>query len=676
MATTDTTQGSSRFDLPVAGTQGDQFQGGGSPSILNVPAGANVSDLTPKYVTIGTAKPAVTKLNAIQNDLTNIDTGLLTQEQKNNEAKLAQSQADAASKLTTDETAAKNKLSASLDKASGLVNGYDASLYNLPMVWKQNRDANGNPTGAPVQVSATISANGQVLDAEGKPIGNADQYLKPTTDTIANEQATIQAGRDEAFNKMVADTEAMKNGTLPLTADQLAQVNELQRQFDSLKKEQAVYNQNYEGGTNIASIVSGRSRYAPEIAMGQLMAAQSAGIAKIADIDAKAANAISQLKQGFRESNYKLIESSYNLYNDYQKEKADTLQKQLDAAATAASDLRKWNYDTVEKPKNDILTDLAKNNAPGEILSAVSRAKNVAEAIGLAGDWLQTGTGVIGEYLQYKRDAKSAGQAPMDFTSYRAAEDARIAKAKTSEAYAVAYATAKAKADVEGSGTTGVYKAGADQVVDSWAERIQSGQSKITDIPASQADLRNQVAVALAAMGNSLTGKPTTTEMGKAALATAKQLQGKITEGKGTGAVGASRFYGAGALTSLIPGSAQFNLANDFKSLKSQLSLEGVKYLKGQGQVSDAERAMLAQAVTKLDLSQSEEEFNTTLQGIIDKLEGNIEDTPSVVTEEKNAEESFTVSYPQLTPDEQAKADQMISDGVPYIQIMEAFNIQ
>lgn len=179
-----------------------------------------------------------------------------------------------------------------------------------------------------------------------------------------------------------------------------------------------------------------------------------------------------------------------------------------------------------------------------------------------------------------------------------------------------------------GTETAGTYTPGANPVVDSWAARIQSGSAKITDIPASQAGLRNSVTVALNAQGNQLNGKPTTTELGLAAKTTAQGLLDKFNKGEGTSAVGKSGMldsFGYG----LIPGTARANFVTDFNSLKSQLSLEGVKYLKGQGAVSDSERALLASAVTKLNLSQSEDEFKTTLQGIIDKLNGNASTPPS-----------------------------------------------
>lgn len=196
------------------------------------------------------------------------------------------------------------------------------------------------------------------------------------------------------------------------------------------------------------------------------------------------------------------------------------------------------------------------------------------------------------------------------------------------------------------------YTPGVNPTVDSWANRVQNGSAKITDIPASQVGLRNAVSVALDAMGNSAEGKPTTTELGKAALTTAKTLMDKFGKGQGTSVVGGSRLFG-GALAGVTPGTDAANFKNDFNSLKSQLSLEGVKYLKGQGQVSDAERALLASAVTKLNLSQSDDEFKTTLQGVIDRLEGNSTSSAGVLRSPDGAQE---VSVSDLTPAELAEA--------------------
>lgn len=194
--------------------------------------------------------------------------------------------------------------------------------------------------------------------------------------------------------------------------------------------------------------------------------------------------------------------------------------------------------------------------------------------------------------------------------------------------YAMAEKQAPTYADshAAGLGTTGAYVAGANPAVDAWAQGIVDGSRKITDIPASQKGMRDAVQLAVVSGGNQMNGKPTTTELGKAALENAKALMTKVDAGTGMGAVGASRFWAAGAVGANMPGTPAYGLSNDFNAIKSQLSLDAVKFLKGQGQVSDAERALLAQAATKLNLSQSETEFKQTLQQIINKLEtGSIE---------------------------------------------------
>jgi hypothetical protein len=170
------------------------------------------------------------------------------------------------------------------------------------------------------------------------------------------------------------------------------------------------------------------------------------------------------------------------------------------------------------------------------------------------------------------------------------------------------YAMAEKGLTLGGTGVAGEYVKGANPAVDAWAQRIFDGTAKITDIPASQKGMRDAVVMALQASGNDLAGKPTVTELGKNALAGAQNLLKKFTDRAGTSAVGGTRIFG-GSLA--FPGTDKQNFVIDFNNLKDMLSLEGVKYLKGQGQVSDAERRLLADASTKLNLSQSEAEFKS-----------------------------------------------------------------
>ena len=180
-------------------------------------------------------------------------------------------------------------------------------------------------------------------------------------------------------------------------------------------------------------------------------------------------------------------------------------------------------------------------------------------------------------------------------------------------------------------GTTysGVYKEGENPTVDSWIKGIQNGTSKLTDIK-SNPSLVNAVQIGLQSSGNDPAGKPTVTELGKKQLAAAKAAMLMFDNGQGTSIIGKSRLFGGGIIT---PGSDSFNLNNLIENIRSIASLDAVKFLKGQGAVSDAERALLQQSATLLNKSQSETEFKNTLQGIIDTLSGTPEGQVQSVTQ-------------------------------------------
>ncbi len=103
------------------------------------------------------------------------------------------------------------------------------------------------------------------------------------------------------------------------------------------------------------------------------------------------------------------------------------------------------------------------------------------------------------------------------------------------------------------------------------------------------------------------------TDLQKQAGESAQALLDKFNQGVGTQIVGKSRIFTFGKA---IPGTKAADFEIQFNNLKSLLSLDNVKLLKGQGQVSDAERKLLADASAKLSLNQSEPEFKRALQDV------------------------------------------------------------
>lgn len=151
--------------------------------------------------------------------------------------------------------------------------------------------------------------------------------------------------------------------------------------------------------------------------------------------------------------------------------------------------------------------------------------------------------------------------------------------------------------------------------IQAWAERIAEGQAKLDEVPQT---LRTQVNSELTKVQYQKAN-----ELKTSALESANALLKKFDEGKGTSAVGGSRLFVINPFTGRpLPGTDPSNFVIQFDNLKSLLSLDNVKYLKGQGQVSDAERRLLESASGRLNLAQSEDEFRSALADIISSLSG------------------------------------------------------
>jgi len=160
-----------------------------------------------------------------------------------------------------------------------------------------------------------------------------------------------------------------------------------------------------------------------------------------------------------------------------------------------------------------------------------------------------------------------------------------------------------------GSGSSSGSKISSNPEVESWVKNIQSGAAKITSVPAK---LKNAVSVALAnGSGNSNSNN----ELKNTALKSAQDLLDSFNSGNNY-AVGKS------SILPVIPGTESQDFVNQYDNLKSLLSLDNIKLLKGQGAVSDSERKLLAEASTKLNRNQSEGEFQKTLQDLVNNLKG------------------------------------------------------
>ena len=178
------------------------------------------------------------------------------------------------------------------------------------------------------------------FDAVGNLVGPANQNAyNIAVNSDANQQQTAQKKALELQGRM----DQIINGTYPLTQDQQAQIDSVKQTFQHLIDEQTKANLNYQGGIATTQGLLGLSEYSPAIAMGTLKGAVDSGITKIADINSKLISSIADLRQAFKDNNFKLLETSYKQYTEYANKKQAELDKITLAAATHEKDIRDYN---------------------------------------------------------------------------------------------------------------------------------------------------------------------------------------------------------------------------------------------------------------------------------------------------------------------------------------------
>jgi len=161
------------------------------------------------------------------------------------------------------------------------------------------------------------------LDLNGKYIGVA------TAQDFENAQ-----GLQTTMNELTQ----LKNGTYPLSANQQAQLDGLKAQFASLIKSQEQANANYTGGMTVAQNLYGMGN--STVGLGEIKATVDSGIAKIAELNAKAASAVAAMEASFKDDDLKMLQASYNMYNDAVKARQQNLDEITKAIAAKAKDDR------------------------------------------------------------------------------------------------------------------------------------------------------------------------------------------------------------------------------------------------------------------------------------------------------------------------------------------------
>lgn len=172
----------------------------------------------------------------------------------------------------------------------------------------------------PTQPGATSSTGSAALDQEQS---QTDQY---------NQQAT------QAYNTFAQGIQQIQNGTFPLSSSQQSQISSIQATFQQSIQQQIAANNQYTAGVNEANIVSGRSRYAPEVAMSQIQSAVNLGLQKIGALNVQMTQAVTTAQAAIDKDNLDELNTQYEAFTKLN----DDRQAELDKLASATQSYQQF----------------------------------------------------------------------------------------------------------------------------------------------------------------------------------------------------------------------------------------------------------------------------------------------------------------------------------------------
>lgn len=294
-----------------------------------------------------------------------------------------------------------------------------------------------NPDGSknPYAGTGTNGVSQTNVNPTGISTGN------PNQDALAASYAA-QAKDAETFSNAVTN---IMNGTTPLTPGQQAQIDGLKQQYQQLIDTQNLVNTGASGTANIRGYQAGAAEYDPNFQAKTIGSVMTAGANKIASLQTQEASAVATLTQSLRDNDISMMKTAWdalkeartatqdmlkNIVADTQAAIKDSaIQSVMASGITETGDilakLRELGYNDISSSdiastvKNlhpdaaailSIQQDAAKNGASPEILSAMGKAANPAEALKIAAQGNVANSAVFDMMNKYP----DAGIAPGD----------------------------------------------------------------------------------------------------------------------------------------------------------------------------------------------------------------------------------------------------------------------
>ncbi len=295
-------------------------------------SGTTTPASAPKSPTVvSTAQPAQNKLATITSNVNALSQGVNQQVAKKQAAAAVPVNPAVPAAPAGTQTAAPNTPQGNLVADSSLPAGYVKDQSG--QIFK------GVPTPA---TSAPAASSTPPAAQNGAP---APAATTPAQDDYTTQINDLNAKTDAAFKSYQDSMGQLQNGTFPLTQDQQAQVQAMTDSFAQMKVAQQNANDVSTTRLRMAGESRGRNMSAPEVQASLIKGSVDQGLAKIREIDTKMQDAITTLKAGFADKNYKMVNDMYSQVQNFMKAKTDTLTTMQKTVQDHADKIQAYNLE-------------------------------------------------------------------------------------------------------------------------------------------------------------------------------------------------------------------------------------------------------------------------------------------------------------------------------------------
>lgn len=239
------------------------------------------------------------------------------------------------------------------------------------------------------------------------------------------EGPTLLAGEKTVAEQQVEDlANQIKNYNVETDPLYATKTKEIQAKYVRLKEEMKQANAQRAQAFQTLGLRTGASRYTGSTQMGIEGEELSQANQRLADLDSQEQEEIANAREAIRTGKYTQLYNTMNALekvrankkealDDYNKVLADKL-KVLQEEKKALQEQKQKTRDKID----DVLKEAAKGGAPKEILDAIGGSSTLSEAVEAADRYLETATGIVGEWKVNNRDREARGLPPISFDEY------------------------------------------------------------------------------------------------------------------------------------------------------------------------------------------------------------------------------------------------------------------